>query len=130
MKQILLDTNAILRFLLNDIPEQNKKINQLLRLSKNGKLLIIVPEVVIFETYYSLKTYYDYPKGTLVEVMESLVSSRYFQIESLTEITEALKIYKNENLSLIDSFLFAKSAKLGVELFTFDKKLNKYAKNS
>jgi len=130
MKQILFDTNAILRFLLADIPEQHKKVENLVKLAKKGNLTIVVPEVVVFETYYSLRTFYDYSKETLIEVLESIISSNYFYIENSYEFSDALKFFKSTDLSLIDSYLLTRSKRTNIELFTFDKKLDKYAKQN
>src|SRR3989344_798866 len=129
MKRIIIDTNAILRFLLKDIPAQHKMVEEKVKKASLGKLMIIIPEVIIFEAFFTLSTYYEYKKEKLIEILESLISASYFEVESRSDLVEALKIYKMVSMSLVDSFLIAKSRNLNVGLFSFDRKLLKYAKN-
>ncbi len=130
MKTFIIDTNAILRFLLNDIPSQHKKVESLVKKAKNGNLIILLSEVVVFETLFALRSYYQYSKETLLTAIEPLISTEYIRTENTPIFLEAIKIFKNTTLEFVDCFLIAKSKSLGFDLFTFDKKLNKYAKNS
>lgn len=41
MKLVVADTNAFLRFLLNDIPQQVKKFEEILKKAKNLKLYLL-----------------------------------------------------------------------------------------
>lgn len=127
MKKVVIDTNAILRFILKDVPPQSKKVADLIKKAKGSKLLIIIPEVVVFEVYHSLRTYYSFSKEELIEVLESLLSAHYFQVENKFNFIECLKDYKLFNLSFADSFILAKVISQDLELFTFDKKLEKCA---
>lgn len=128
MKKLVFDTNVILRFLLNDIPSQRRKVESLIKEARGKKLLIIIPEVVVFESFFTLKTYYGYEKDILLSIVESLVSAEYFKIESNSVFMEAVKIYRVTSLEFVDCFLIAKSQLLESDLFTFDKKLLKNAK--
>ena len=125
MSKIIFDTNAILRFILNDIPSQHRKVVDIVKRAKLKQLEIIIPEIVVFETIFTLKSYYEYDRLTILNVLESLLTSDYLLIESRLVFIETLKLYKEFNISFVDAFLMAKSKILGVKLFTFDEKLNK-----
>ena|SRR3989344_331044 len=130
MKTFLIDTNAILRFLLNDVASQYRLVKIKINEAKKGKFVLVVPEIIFFESYFTLTSYYQYSKEKVLEALGSLISSAYFEIENRNILLKALKIYKSTNLSLVDSYLAARSEMSDVEVFTFDKKLDKYAKNS
>ena len=130
MKTFLIDTNAILRFLLNDVASQYRLVKIEINEAKKGKFVLVVPEIIFFESYFTLTSYYQYSKEKVLEALGSLISSAYFEIENRNILLKALKIYKSTNLSLVDSYLAARSEMSDVEVFTFDKKLDKYAKNS
>lgn len=125
MKKILLDANAILRPLLNDIPKQVEQIKKLTVQAQKGKIVLLVPEVIVFEVHYSLLKYYKLDKNTVAGMLESVVSAEYWQVESKNIFQPALNTYKNNNLSFVDCFLKAKSEAEAAKIFTFDKKLRK-----
>lgn len=126
MVEIIIDTNAILRFILKDVSTQHIEIYELIKKAKNKKLRIIIPEIVVFETYFTLKSYYEYEKEALLKVLESLLSSDYLKVENKKIFMEAIKIYKTSNLEFVDCFLVSNSKALDMDLFTFDRNLKKY----
>ena len=42
MKTFVVDTNIILRFLLNDIPKQTEEVKKQIKLAKEGKIELII----------------------------------------------------------------------------------------
>ena len=123
---MIIDTNTILRFVLKDVGSQHVEVYELIKKAKDKKIKLIIPEIVVFETYFVLKSYYEYKKETLLIVLESLLSADYFKIENNHLFMEAVKILGNSNLEFVDCFLAAKSKSLETKLFTFDNNLKKY----
>lgn len=129
MAEIIIDTNAILRFILKDVSTQHIEVYELIKKAKFKKIKIVVPEIVVFETFFTLKSYYEYEKESLLTVLESLLSADYLKVESNQNFMEAVKVYKTSNLEFVDCFLISKSKSLNLKLFTFDKNIKKYLKN-
>lgn len=125
MKHVIVDTNGFLRFLLDDIPEQKRIFEKLLQKAKSKQIIILVPEIIIFEIDFILRKYYQFEKKDIIEKLESLLSANFFYIESKVLFQTALTIYKTESISFVDSFLLARAKIEEVELFTFDQKLKK-----
>ena len=125
-KKLILDTNAILRFILNDVPPQYKEVVDLIIKAKSKKILLFIPEIVVFEIAFTLKSYYEYSKETVLNVLESLLSAEYMEVENKQTLLNALKVYRETNLQLVDCYLIAKSEIENTSLFTFDKNLRKY----
>jgi len=123
MRTIIIDTNSILRFLLDDIPEQNAEVQKLFQQAKKTNLEIIVSEIVIFEIHFILEKYYLFRKEEIIEKLGIIVSSNYLNIESREIFTSALKLYRENNISLVDCFLLVKAEIEEAELFTFDDKM-------
>ena len=123
MRTIIIDTNSILRFLLDDIPEQNAEVQKLFRQAKKTNLEIIVSEIVIFEINFILEKYYRFRKEEIIEKLGIIVSSNYLNIESRELFISALKLYRKNNISLVDCFLLVKAEIENAELFTFDDKM-------
>ncbi len=125
MKSIVLDTNALLRFLLNDIPSQRKLTEQLLNKAKNNQIKLIIVQAVVFEIDFILRKYYLFEKEVVLKQLKPLISTKYLGLEDRDIFSKALTIYEERNISFVDSFLLAKVKDLGGELFTFDQDLNK-----
>lgn len=125
MKRFIIDTNALLRFLLGDIPDQKVLVEKLLRRAKKSEIVIIVPEIVIFELYFALLKYYHFKKEEIINVLQSVVSADYLQAESKEVFLSALILYKANTISLADCFLAAYAKKEKADLFTFDRHLQK-----
>ncbi|OGM75618.1 hypothetical protein A2382_02735 [Candidatus Woesebacteria bacterium RIFOXYB1_FULL_38_16] len=123
MKKVLLDTNPILRFLLNDIPAQAQKTNGLFENAKAGKIKIIIPQIIIFEAYFVLAKYYEFDKKTIINYLQFILSTPYLIIEDRSVFLKSIAIFSSKNISFVDSFLVAKSTLENIVLFTFDKKL-------
>lgn len=125
MRTSVIDTNAFIRFFLNDIPSQKKAVEMLLQQAKDQKMILLVPQVVIFEINYILGKYYGFPKEEIIDKLDSLVATKYLQIENRNELGMTLKLYENNSLSLADCLLVITAKQEGAELFTFDKRLQK-----
>ena len=128
MVKIIIDTNAILRFLLNDVATQHNEIFELIKKAQSKKLKIIIPQIVVFETYFTLKSYYKFKKETLLKILESLLSADYLEVENKQIFMDTVKIFRSSNLEFVDCFLVSNSEMLGLDLFTFDNNLKKYLK--
>ena len=125
MKRYIIDTNGYLRLLLNDIPEQADQIEELLTQAKRGKILIFLPQIIIFEIVFILEKYYHINKDEVLNKVESLVSVGYVEVESKEIFLEAILLYRNNNISFVDCFLFVSANDRNAGIFTFDKKLEK-----
>ena len=125
MKKLTVDTNAFLRFILQDIPEQADEVEELFKKAQLKKIELFVPQIVIFEILHALEKYYSFPKNTVIEKLSSVISAKYLMIQNRILLKKALEIFKQKNLDLADCFIFAYSEDKNAELFTFDKALKK-----
>lgn len=114
----LLDTNAILRYLLNDIPEQASRTEQIIQ---SGAFTL--PEIIA-ETVYVLLKVYNVPRNEIEEIVVPVFEE--IDISNKEVILEALHIYSNTTFDFVDCILISRKHILGDEIFTFDKKLNNY----
>ena len=128
MKEFLVDANAFLRFLLDDIPLQKKAFEKLLQKAKRKEVILSVPQIVIFEIDFILEKYYHFSKEKIIDKLKSIISTSYIQIQDKEYFKRAIEQYDQENISFADCFLLSKAKLENVELFTFDRKLKKLAK--
>ncbi len=127
MKILVLDTNTLLRFLLNDIQSQAEKLEEKLKLAKKGKIKIIIPQIVVFEIVYALTKEYQFQNEEVTRVLRKIITNEFLQVQDKDIFEEAFRMYSNK-LSLADCFIYFFARKLEADLFTFDKNLQKLSK--
>lgn len=80
---------------------------------------------MLFEINFALEKYYGFTKDQIIDKLTVIISSPYLKVESKEIFQKAISVYKNANISFVDSFLLAKAKLEKLEIFTFDKKLSK-----
>ncbi len=111
----LVDTNVILRYLLNDIPEQADEAATII---ESGAFTL--PEIIA-EVIYVLIKLYNIPR----EEIESIILPIFdeISIENTDVITTAVSLYSETKFDFVDCIIIARKKILGEDVFTFDKKL-------
>lgn len=125
MKQVVVDANVLLRFLLNDVPAQSARVEHLLGEARAGKVQILVTQIVVFEIHFALDKYYGFDKKTVGEKLKAILSAQYLQIDGRGILLRAVSLWNENKVSFVDAFLAAQAQSLGVELISFDRKLTK-----
>jgi predicted nucleic acid-binding protein len=117
-----LDTNVILRHLLNDVPEQSARARALLLRIEAGELRVRTAETVVFEIVFTLQRVY---KKTPQEIRDALLPILELPAISLSGkpvVREALRLYVEVGLPFADAYHAALMADLGLTtIYTFDR---------
>ena len=113
-----IDSNVLLRIILNDIPEQREKAVILLLSGRN----FYVDDVAIMEAAYVLKKC-GRSHAEIVEVLEVLLENQML-VYNKSFFDQVFKLYRSHpSLSLDDCCLNCRVMAKGCsELWTFDKK--------
>lgn len=121
---IFVDTNYFLRYLLEDNLVQQKKAKKLFLDGAEGKIKLFTSNIVIFEIYWVLSSFYEKNRKEIAEILKALLGFKFLKIEDKDILKKALLTYKKKNLDLEDSYnlAFARSKKAS-EFRTFDRKL-------
>jgi predicted nucleic-acid-binding protein len=116
---MLIDANAILRYLLKDNADMANKVDELLKGIKVKVRYEVVAEVV-----YVLGKVYKMPRNEIAEGLNIFLSLPNVETESVEVLSFALKSYADANMDFVDCVLYGFFAVCGDSVFTFDKKLN------
>lgn len=117
-----LDTNVVLRWLLDDIAEQTAAADALIA----SGVECVVPDAVIIETVFVLEKVMRLSRRTIVDSVETIVAVSTVKLDrSLWR--EALDDYlAHPKLSISDTYLGAHARQSRqLPLYTFDQKLAK-----
>lgn len=127
---IAVDTNVLLRYLLQDDPDQARKASKLIK----GKERVLITDAVLVETLWTLKgKKYQQKKPALASVIQALIKEPNLRFENNQVIWLALNDYrkakpvKGKDADFSDALIVNKSKlvarQLGEELkgfYTFD----------
>jgi predicted nucleic-acid-binding protein len=118
---ILLDTNAVLRFLLNDIEEQ-----ALAAKAKIASGACMIPVEVIPEIVYVLSGPYGLPRTTIADKIEELCVLSDDLVEKRHVVSYAVQLFAaNNKLDIVDCLLAGYHKRADNAIFTFDQDLKK-----
>ena len=112
----LIDTNIILRYLLKDNEQQAEKaIAQIM----DGA---VTTAEVIAEVIYVMSRVYKIPRDEVSWMIHRLLMD--VKVENLKSLRYALGLFNQTSLDFVDCLLVAYHKVLGVDILSFDKKLN------
>ena len=113
---ISLDTNVVLRFLLDDVPEQTKKATEIIIKNK-----VYVTDVVVVEVIYVLEKVIELSRQDTTKLVtdflgfSNVVHNPYFLLNTI-------KFYeRHPSLSVVDCYASAEAEAYNNKLVTFDK---------
>lgn len=115
---IRLDTNYIIRYLIND-DEKMAEIAENIILNS----ITYISNEVLAEVIYVLSGVYSIPKKDICEMLIQLISFENIQVENKSILIDTLNFFNDKSLDFVDCLLCRYSEE--DEIKTFDKKLLK-----
>lgn len=122
-KDVVIDTNLLVRYLTDDEPQKARAVDTLLNAAAKGEIKILIPSVVIAELVWVLESFYKMMPGDITELVEAILNTPGVDTQDRSVIKGALKLYDSKQIDLIDAWIieFAR-AKGAKRIYTFDKK--------
>jgi len=125
-KALILDTNVILRFLLNDVPELYGKAERIFLQVEEGKLEVLLSDLVLSECVWVLEKFYKVPRQEIAEKISSFLQAKGVHTETPKSVfEEALSTWSGSTLDWTDAFLVAKASHGNTKLLTFDREIKR-----
>jgi len=121
-----LDTNVLLRFLLDDHPELSKAAAGLFQQAADEKCLLILTDLGIAEAVWVLTSFYKLERQKVAESLAKLLIKAGVHCPTLEPVLDALARFKATNCDFFDCYLAAQAASSGVAIASFDKDLRKF----
>jgi uncharacterized protein len=115
---ISLDTNVVLRFLLNDVPTQTARAKALF-----SKPAIYVSDVVISEVAFVLEKAMMFDRANIGLMLKTLMALPNLTHNDLV-LPEVITLFEaRKSLSFVDCYATVEAKVFSAKLYTFDKKL-------
>ncbi len=118
-----IDTNVLVRFLVNDDRVQSAKVRQLFATAEKERSMFYVPLLVLLETIWVLESAYQVKRSDLIETISELLLMPVLQFEQREAVQSMLDIVADALLDLPDALIAQSALYTGCDsVLTFDQK--------
>ena len=126
MKAKLIDTNVLIRFLVED-PKSSKFENIFLLFTRleNKEEIVFIDNLIIFEVYFVLTSYYKVPKKASADRLLSIIEFSGVEMSNKELIEAAFNRLKIKNIDLVDAYLIELALSKNTAVYSNDKDLIK-----
>jgi len=121
---IALDTNVLVRFLVEDDPKQNARARALVKRLIDADDAAFVSDVVLCELVWVLARSYRIPRGPIADHLQTLLRARHFSFLSTDALHRALAAFRSGKGDFADYLIREHAAAAGCDgVATFDQVL-------
>ncbi len=121
-----LDTNIIVRFLVNDDKIQGAKVKKLFEKAETEGENLFITLVVLLETLWVLRSVYQYKKNEIILAISSLYLMAVIEFEKSDLVQEFINLSGDSELELDDLIISLAGKSYNCEsTVTFDEQASK-----
>ena len=119
-----IDTNVLLRYILEDEPKQTPVAVELIERAENGHERLYVNAIVLCELIWTLRTAYRTQRSEIASILEDLLDSPVFEVQDRDLVQQALEDYRHGKADFSDYLLGWQNRNAGcTDTVTFDRGL-------
>ena len=126
-KQRLVDTNLIVRYLVQDHDKHAKAAGKLFDACDRGEVVIVVLPIVLAECVFVLESFYRHPRTDIASALGRLISSPGVEVGEVTVHLDALNRYKGTKAHFVDCLVAATAVARDLPVSTFDQDFRKFS---
>jgi predicted nucleic-acid-binding protein len=123
----LIDTNLIIRFLVQDHEKHAKAASKLFEACDRGEVTLVVLPAVLAESVFVLESFYRHGRANIARVLSGLIGSPGVQTPDAPLQLDALKRYAGSKAHFVDCLIAAHAAATGLPVASFDHDLASFA---
>ena len=124
-KRRLVDTNLIVRYLVQDHEKHAKAAGKLFDACDRGDVVIVVLPAVLVECVFVLESFYEHPRGDIASALGRLISSPGVEIDAAIHL-DALDRYRKTKVHFVDCLIAATAATENMPVASFDQDFRKF----
>jgi predicted nucleic-acid-binding protein len=125
-KRRLLDTNLIVRYLVQDHERHAKAAGKLFEACDRGDLVVVVLPAVLAECVFVLDSFYEHSRENIAAALSTLISSPGVEISEPEIHLDALSRFRRTKVHFVDCLIAATSAAESTPVATFDQDFRKF----
>jgi predicted nucleic-acid-binding protein len=121
-----LDTNVLVRFLVQDDAKQGLLARELIRSTLEKGEPLYVPVTVMLGLEWVLRSNFGFDKAQIIQTLSSLLATSELSFESETSVEVALELFRQNKADFSDCIHIALSHAAGLTaMWTFDRAASK-----
>jgi predicted nucleic-acid-binding protein len=124
-KRRLVDTNLIVRYLVQDHEKHAKAAGKLFDACDRGDVVIVVLPAVLAECVFVLESFYEHPRGDIASALGRLISSPGVEIDAAIHL-DALDRYRKTKVHFVDCLIAATAVTEDMPVASFDQDFRKF----
>ena len=124
--QRVVDTNLIIRHLLNDHPAHSQAAKDLFLAAGRGEVGLILLPTVVAECVFVLESFYKHSRTDVAKAIALLIASRGIELADQEIHLDAFDRYQNTNLHFVDCIVAATAFARKIDVATFDGGFKKF----
>jgi predicted nucleic-acid-binding protein len=125
-KRRLVDTNLIVRHLVQDDEKHAKVAGKLIEACDRGETILILLPAVLAECVFVLESFYKRPRADIADVMTRLIESPGIELDDRDVHRDALARFARTKVHFVDCVLAATAAIRDLPIATFDADFEKF----
>jgi predicted nucleic-acid-binding protein len=125
-KRRLVDTNLIVRYLVQDHEQHAKAAGKLFEACARGDLVIVILPAVLAECVFVLESFYERPRADIASALGVLISSPRVEIDEPVMHLDALERYWKTKVHFVDCVVAANASSKNMAVATFDRDFRRF----
>ena len=122
----LVDTNLIIRHLVQDHEKQAKIAGELFEACDRGGIILVILPAVLAECVFVLESFYQHRRADIASALSQLISSPGIELRGAAVHLDALERYQREKLHFVDCLIAATSVAEDAPVATFDREFRRF----
>jgi predicted nucleic acid-binding protein len=123
----LLDTNLIVRHLVQDHERHAQAAAKLFAACDRGELTLVILPAVLAECVFILESFYQNPRAAIARALRSLLRSPGIELAESAIYLDALDRYGRSKVHFVDCVIAATAAAHDWPVATFDADFRKFS---
>ena len=122
-----LDTNVLVRYIMQDDPKQSPKASKLIE-SLDGDNPGYITLVSVIELYWVLTSCYELTGEQVTQALEAILRTKQLMVERADQVMRALQVFAQGKADLADCLIERSASSAGcTQTMTFDVGASKHA---
>lgn len=122
----LIDTNLIVRHLVQDQERHAKIAGRLFEACDRGEITLVLLPAVVAECVFVLESFYEQPRADIAGTLAALIGSPGIELADRAVHLDALRRFGQSKLHFVDCTIAAAAAASGLAIATLDRDFKKF----